>query len=479
LSTLTDLFNVRIGFAKRVVLVEKLLHGVQLLRLEERLPVREGVATKRFYEGSLEEILDGEGVTKEDIYYIIPPHEYYRNALQFPFTERQKIEAVVKYEAGDSLPTDGSDCITDFYLYQESTASSKGEVLAFTIEKEKIRTILDDFGRYRENLKAVIPFDIAVFYSIRSLLGMESFILLDLQDDAMYLQVVDGGVLKNTGFIRNTNIEKYSGSLRSQLMVLLKTLQNPAVYTNTRRTVNDDLRKLTTDVLEETGVAYRNISWGSTEQLFLDPKEVDYQDTIAFFGLLRSLNQQKLKCVNLLGEEFKPKMRGYVSIKEFTILGVLLILLLSFSTANLLFDLKFRKDQIASLNRTLDEISIEYFERPGVSGDETRKLLGDVQNRIKKIHLATDRRFSGTQLLKEFTSSLPLDVDIEYTDIIVERAHIKFYGKTETFSDIDKIKEALLISDYFSSVKVSNTGTTGSTEGFAVTFIFDIDVVEE
>jgi hypothetical protein len=479
LSTLTDLFNIRIGFSKKVVLVEQLLRGIQLIRVEERLPVREAVEVRRFYEGSLDEIFNAEGITKEDIYYIIPPHQYYRSVLQFPFSERQKIEAVVKYEAKDSLPIGGADCLTDFYPFTVDSASPKCNVLAFSVEKEKVRTILEGFGRYRENLKAIVPFDIAVFHNIRSLLGVESFILLDLQEDAAYLQAIVGGVLKNAGFIRNGNRESYRAALRSQLLMHAKILRNPVVYTNTRRTVNDGLIAETTEVLEETGIAYRSLSWGGSEQIVIDQKSVDFQDTIAFFGLLKSLNQQKLKSVNLLGEEFKPKMRGYVSIKEFTILGILLLLLLSFSIGNLMFDLKFKRDQISSLNRTMDEINTKYFGTTGISGEETRNLLGEVQNRIERIQRATDRRFSSTQLFKEFTSSLPIDVNVEYTDIVVERNQIRFYGKTETFSDIDKIKESLAMSDYFSSVEVSNTGTTGSAEGFAVTFVFDIDVVEE
>jgi len=477
LSTLTDLFNIRIGFSKRVVLVERLVRGVQLLRVEEKLPLKEGVRTRRFHDGSLEDIFESEGVTKEDIYYIIPPDQYYRSTLHFPFSERQKIEAVVKYEVSDYLPADGSECLTDFYLFGEGVSSTKSEVLAFTVEKEKIRMILEEFGRFRENLKAVVPLDIALFFSIRATLKAESFILLDLQDDAVYIQATEGGVLKNAGFIVNT--KRYEGALRSQLLMLAKTLQNPVVYTNMRRTVDEELREMTVGVLEEAGLAYRNVPSGGFDRVAPDSKEVDVQDSIAFFGLLRSLNEQKLKSVNLLREEFKPKMKGYVSIKEFTILGILLLLLLSFSTANLMFDLNFKKDQISSLKSTLDQISMKYFNKPGVSGEETNQLLGDVQNRIKRIQNATDRRLSCTQILKEFTSSLPVDVDVEYTDIIVERNHIKFLGKTETFSDIDRIKESLVMSDLFSSVEVSNTGTTGSTEGFAVTFIFDIDVVEE
>jgi hypothetical protein len=68
---------------------------------------------------------------------------------------------------------------------------------------------------------------------------------------------------------------------------------------------------------------------------------------------------------------------------------------------------------------------------------------------------------------------------MEYSDLIIERDRIKFSGRARTFSDIDRIRQELLLSEYFTDVRVSNTGTTGSTEGFTVTFVFDIDVVEE
>jgi hypothetical protein len=210
-----------------------------------------------------------------------------------------------------------------------------------------------------------------------------------------------------------------------------------------------------------------------------DRTEASFEDTVAMGGLLRSLNQAGVRGVNLLRDEFRPKMKGYVSIKEFSILGVMLLVLLAFSTANIVTELRFNKSRAASLKRTFDEISVQYFGKAGVDAEGAKRLLGDVQKRIKTIQGSTDRRFSGTQLFKEFTSTLPLDVDIEYTDIIIERDHIKFYGKTKTFSDIDRIQESLSMSDYFTAVEVSNTGTTGSSEGFAVTFVFDIDVSEE
>ena len=261
--------------------------------------------------------------------------------------------------------------------------------------------------------------------------------------------------------------------------MLLKAGSNPVIYTNTRRTVKEDFEKLTLGVLDETQSTYRKITWSKGESIFINSEDIDFSDLIAFLGVLRNVNQTKVKKVNLLTEEFKPKLRGYVSIKEFTILGSVLILLLMISTVNLFFDIKFKKDRVLSLTKRMNDMSMEYFEKPLVNVEETKQLLSDVQGKIEKIHTATDREFSSTQLLKEFSASLPIDVDVEYTDIIVERDHIKFYGQTKTFSDIDRIKESLALSEYFSRIEVSNTGTTGSTEGFSVTFVFDIDIVEE
>ncbi|UCB44278.1 MAG: hypothetical protein JSV25_08605 [Spirochaetota bacterium] len=477
MSTLRDLFNIKIGLTKKAVFVEKLNNSFLVLKTEERTPVREKVHINRYYTDSFEEIFNEEGITRENIYYIISPHHYYRNTLRFPFSEQQKIESVIKYEVRDYLPSEEIEYLTDFYLFEET--QSKNNVLTFTIEKEEIGQILQSLGQYRENLKAIIPFDIAVYQSIVTLLDMDTFLFMDLQDDAVYLQYINNGVLKNIVFIRYEDNKRYKESLRAELLMLLKAGSNPVIYTNTRRTVKEEFEKLTLGVLDETQSTYRKITWSKGESIFINREDIDFSDLIAFLGVLRNVNQTKVKKVNLLTEEFKPKLRGYVSIKEFTILGSVLILLLMISTVNLFFDIKFKKDRVLSLTKRMNDMSMEYFEKPLVNVEETKQLLSDVQGKIEKIHTATDREFSSTQLLKEFSASLPIDVDVEYTDIIVERDHIKFYGQTKTFSDIDRIKESLALSEYFSRIEVSNTGTTGSTEGFSVTFVFDIDVVEE
>jgi hypothetical protein len=237
--------------------------------------------------------------------------------------------------------------------------------------------------------------------------------------------------------------------------------------------------KITEELLKNMEMSYQELPHFRYAKFVTSEEEVEPADTLTLYGLLQEVNQPPLLRVNLLKEEFKPRLKGYVSVKEFTIAGVLLFLLLFLSVGGLSVDIRFRKNQIATLNQRIDTLSQGAFKESSVSIDDARGYLGDIQGRIDTFENSTDRRFSSLRLLQELSLYLPGDIIIEYSDIIIERDHIKFSGKARTFSEIDRIREELLLSEYFTDVAITNTGTTGSTEGFTVTFVFDIDIVED
>jgi hypothetical protein len=172
-------------------------------------------------------------------------------------------------------------------------------------------------------------------------------------------------------------------------------------------------------------------------------------------------------------------MKGYVSVKEFSIVGGLLLVLLILATTGLMIDIRTRKSQIDALRERVRTLSSDVYGDPMVTLEEAKNMVGEMEGRLDLLNTQTDTRFSSLQLLKEVSLYIPGDVVMEYSDLIIERDHVKFSGKARTFSDIDRIRQELLLSEYFSDVEVSNTGTTGSTAGFTVTFVIDIDVVEE
>lgn len=492
MSTLTDLFSMRIGAGRRGVFIENLGDEYTVLFADERVPSREKIEVKFFNKKPLEDILIHEGISRENLYYILPPYRYYKNILGFPFQDRQKIELIIKNEVRDQLPDPEREYLTDFYPLGRFSLSdsnsrpispekgpSTNEVLSFTTEKGVIREIIEGFGVYRENLRGVIPFDLAVFYGVISLLDRETFIFMDVHNSSVYIQLVKGlrpfrGVL-----IKKNDDNRFRSALLTELLLLIKGSGYPTLFVNTRKNADGDFKRLNSEVLESLNLSFRNLPLKNYGDYFPHDEKTDLSEIISTFGALRLLTQTPQRRVNLLKEEFKPRSKGYVSVKEFVALGIFLILLLSFSMSNLFIDIHLKREQVNELKEGIGNLSSAVFQKPQMEWKEAKKLLDDTQEKLNQGIKAVDRSFSGAQLLKELSSSLPPEVAIEYTEIIIESDRIKFSGKTMTFSDTDKIREALLKSEYFSNVSITNTGTTGSGEGFAVTFLFDIEVIKE
>jgi hypothetical protein len=448
----------------------------------EKLHPGENMEVKTYTGATLVEALTEEKIAKENLYYIVSPGQYYKTRLTLPFRDRQKIEGILKYEVKDLLPFSDTEFLTDFLQVNS-------DVLSFSVEKDVVRGILDEFGGYRENLKAIVPFDMALFYGTKALLEDESFVVCDVNSEFVYIQWIDGsrikaGVMVRSELERDWEVEKsqsagdFPSRFVQELFMVLKLSRCTGVYVNVEAGGERNWQ-IAKGLLEEMEIEYKDVPHSGYERYLGRMIKTDPGGALPLFGLLQGVNKQPSERVNLLKEEFKPRLKGYVSVKEFSIAGILLLLLLVISTVNLVIDIGFRKNQVNLLKKKASEISKTVFSEGVFEERKAREIYSNLQEKLKVVEESTDLRFSALMLLRELVLSIPGDVVVEYSDILIERERIKFSGNTRTFSDIDRIRQGLISSEYFADVKVSNTGTTGSVQGFTVSFVFDISVVKK
>jgi hypothetical protein len=521
LSTLTDLFNLRIGLGARSFFAEIAEKEILVLGAPDRLPLKTEVSLA-FYSGTpldspFEGILRNEGVTKESVYCIIPPSSYYQNTLVFPFSERQKIESTIKFEVEEHLPLSETEYLTDFLVLGGGPGGGAGGkggdgagggagigtspggggsrgaaecgVLSFTARKEVVKKLLGAFGSFKENLKGVIPLGAAILFSARSVIDAPEFFCMDIQNDFTHVQHIRGFGIARSLSVRRTGDEQYRRSLSSGLLLLVKSAGGlpaggPPLFLNTRSTATDDFRLLNAEVLKGLDLIPRNFpshefvgtGFHHTARRGEASDALSPPDLIAIMGGLLVQGQAPPRKVNLLKEEFKARPGGYIRIKDFMTLGAILLLLLAVSLFNLFVELGSARRENRELKQAISALNAKTFQKPNVQPKDALAELENMRNAIRRFEASIDRKSSGVELLRELSSFLPNDVALEFTDIIIERERVKFAGKARTFADIDRIKEALAASEYFSEVTVSNTGTTGSTEGFTVSFLFDIKV---
>jgi hypothetical protein len=319
---------------------------------------------------------------------------------------------------------------------------------------------------------------------MQSLIDEDSYILVNVGESSIYIQCVNG--LKILASIRLPSPgedgdaaagDTFIRNLQSQLIMVLKSAAKPFVYLSEgNRGVQTGER--IKNLFGEMQISYQELPCYKYERAMHGKSDAHAVDVLPLFGMVQEQDETRIR-VNLLKDEFRPRMKGYVSVREFIFVGGLLLVLVILSTSGLLIDMRTRKRQMSGSRERVRALSSEVYGDPSVTLEESKDRVRVVEERLASLRTKTDARFSALQLLKEISLYLPEDVVMEYTDLIIERERIKFSGKARTFSDIDKIREELLLSEYFTDVAVSNTGTTGSTEGFTVTFVFDIEVVEE
>jgi hypothetical protein len=468
LSTLADLFNIRIGVSRKALFVERARKGFRFVLTSERLPLREGMRAGYVEDDSLDELLSrDEFAGALNLYYVLSPHDYYRNTMTFPFSDRAKIDAVIGYEISDYMPRGEADCLTDF-------THTDGKVTAFSIEREKVRRILSDLGIHREKLKGLIPYDAAVFQGTESLIDEDSRLVVIMNEEGIYLQSAEGGMMGHALFFERDGEEERVGNIGTFHAMIRMAAKRPGietVYIGRAPAVKGDFPE---DLFEGMNLTSRPLSLGKLEARIVDDlPDVSY---LPLYGALLSVTRSSPGRINLLKGEFKPQPKGFVSLKEFAIAGVLLIILAIVSTVGLTIDLRLLRNRAARLEESLKNLSREVFGKEILETAEAQRSIRAQRQAIETLEESTDTRRSSLRLLRELALYFPGDVPVEYSDVIVEKDRIRLSGKARAFSDIDRIEKDLLMSDLFQDVTVVNTATTGSTEGFTVTFVIDIAV---
>jgi hypothetical protein len=472
---------------------------------------------------SIAQVMREEKVHRENVYYVLPSRNYYRNRLSFPFDDRSKIEAVIPFEIRDYLPDPDMDCVTDFAQWGSS-------VLAFSATRGVIRELLEDMEEFRGNLRAVIPYDYAVFRAVRVLAGEPSYLLVGMEPEGVYLQQVLGDQLLSGLFTENyasnghggeqeepsraetenqLSAHQLSESLFTELRMLTRRSGNTPVFLAAGSQNGDQnglLEKVEAVLAESTsgeGVRVRQLAAAggiraSEEPLLSSLKPAPH--SLALLGAVfwsrgsRSMvtgrtglrpaaagAQAAMSAdrVNLLKYEFKPRPRGYLSLKDFSIAGILLLALLFMSTVGLVMDNRLHRNQVRTLEQATRQVTQSAFGEPTLEVARVRQMVQELRGRINLVERNTDPGNSSLLLLRELALYFPGDVAVEYTDIIIQPGNIRLEGKARAFSDIDKIERELLLSDRFGEVTVVNTGSSGSTQGFTVNFTLDIKIVDE
>jgi general secretion pathway protein L len=88
--------------------------------------------------------------------------------------------------------------------------------------------------------------------------------------------------------------------------------------------------------------------------------------------------------------------------------------------------------------------------------DQMRTAVRDLEGRAQSLGSLVDREVSPLSILREISTRIPKELEVEFRDFTVEEGRVRIEGVTTSFDAIDKIKADLSQYPRFSSVTVSD-----------------------
>ena len=462
----------------KICIIEETSRGRTVYEIDQRLPLKSSPFVKYFPpEVSPANIVREIGAEKDKLYYIIPPKRYYRITLKLPFKEKERIEKVVKYEVLGNIPEELSDYVVAFFQLENGRYNGRLTPLqTYTVSKDEIKGVIAGFGEYSKNLRGLIPAESLYYAFLKRLELAGDRLFLDLSQDTIAILLIS-----ESGIFKSSTLELEGDLFPGQefiflIQAFLRDFTSGTVLVNMRSGVDDRIINQVIGILNKLEIKYRRLNTGDfpVDRTLKDKGYLS--DMISAFGLLYQLQKSSQAVVNLLKEEFKPRFSGRIRLKEAIIIAVLLLVIGAMGITKVGLEASYYRNRSIELEDAIRKISLSVFKKPDIDAGEIRKSIRELEKNRKLMSYLLNPQYGASGLLEEVAFLIPGDIKLEFNELVIKRDSIRFSGKTTSFAEVDKLKEALKTSDIFKDVKVVSSSTTGSREGYTVSFVIEIDV---
>ena len=463
-----------------------------------RVPVGDGGLNEAL------ESLSGSTVLKSDTYFATIPvgHVSFRN-IQMPFKDVKKIRQALPFEMENMLPFQIEDLLIDFIM---TDGPARGEVLAASCNRGFVSEYL---GTLQQN-----GFDPDVLeircaplatWLLRQPGTPDHILLLEIgeKSNTMVLCLNRRIALirvfnsNNAPIIQSASKENDTNDLEVPISEEVEACFN-LLCTTIRNTVHAFASQRNTlpglEMLFFTGagslapnaegllsqfldIPAEQIDMSNDKKIRIEGNIVrDWSPALMNGPLSLALrNTRKEEGFNFRREEFERKKRYFGLKKAAPKVAVFLFLILSFLAADMVIDYYTLKKEYKILSREITSVFKQTLP-------EVMRIVDPVQQlrvKIKELKKSTSLRpEAGTSkkaldLLREISKRIPGSLNVHVNRMVIDTETVKISGKTDTFNEVDKIKNNLETSIQFSGVTISSANLDRTGKG--VRFEIKID----
>lgn len=404
-----------------------------------------------------------EGIEGDVIVTSFPSHRVILRTTEMPFTQVNKIDATIRFEAESTMAIPLDDMVVDFALLERRAQSST--VLITCVEKTLLQDYVDAL-RKADMVPDSIDIDsLALARLVKELKEERSIALIDVGVEKASVDIFHRGDLR---FTRSIPVEEGAKATLKQIKpVLDEVILSIKAYQGGQQEGIDEIWlmggrsriKGVSDYLEK-GVG-ATIRYPDIMGMF--PSAIDVSDDMSLVGgtalglALRGLRREKgwvdlVRRIPSPTQALPPELRTKV-LRMGIVAGVLVILL----AAYFFVGVAAKERRYTVLKAEMQRVFQEAFPGARGAGNELQQAQALVKGMAERgVKFTSGNGSTPLTILHEIARLLPEGTKI--VELAIDEGRITLRGMAPSFAEVDEVKAAFSSSKLFHEVTIGNVG---------------------
>ncbi len=387
-----------------------------------------------------------------------PSSHYSQRKIVLPFSERKKIEKILKFEIEDIIPFSIEEIVADFHIIGETPSGF--QLLVIFTKKDDLKDFLELlkdasinpwmleaeglalihlYQQYHENEKVAAIIDAG---------SSKTNILIAVRDSVLYTKRIPYGIdspaLLSKTILQSVRtfevkekrmVERWfiagGGALDSDFLSIIK------------REAGTDVS--TADILTESIKA---------------PKPVSPSMLLSLSLAIKGWKGVSNRGVDLRKEEFRREKVRDIKKSQLVRFGIMGSILLSLAITDFTLRIYLKSSRYNLLKNQSQLLFRETFtdvQRIVNEVEQAREKMENLKKKARDLGIVEDSIRSPLDALREISLNIPDGVKIDINEWNWDGESVWMEGKTDTFDSLDRIREGLQRAKGFSEVSVTET----------------------
>lgn len=396
----------------------------------------------------------------------------FRN-IRVPFREPKKINQILPFELEPTLPSPIEDSIIDFQHLTLPKQQDQTGIIAAVIEKAKLETYLAELASFRINPQVVTIGGYSTALCLARLLELPNHsVIIDVNPGWATLFGVSAGQIQIIRSLALSSSPKsYARSISRGILQTVSAAEDmldidfspEAIYVtgaeehelNIGKELSDmiDLPVKKIDLAQAAGI----IVTEQTDRSWV-PEQMDNALSLAISEIHGSHG------LNFSKRRFAGRKHWITHKKDITRTGILagiILLILLFNVSYDFYSMSKKKDDLDSQITTIFQKTFPEITRIVDPLQQMRVKVKEMKQQ-SMIPGESEKNFRIIDVLNDISRLLPMEMDIELSNLVVAPDSVTLSGDTATFNSVDDMKNRLEKGALFKKVAISSANSEES-----------------